>query len=122
MIELLRAAWALIVDNYQDELEDPIGHHQREKAKLRQLSAPTVENLFAAHDAYVAEIRKRRAESPWKGPFDSRELDDMFIVSDSQGLFVIRSSDDAKSEHLTEALNLYLGYTPSGEDVLKGLA
>lgn len=114
MDKLLRAAWALIVDNYQDELEDPIGHHQREKAKLRQLSAPTVEKLFAAHDAYVTEIRRRRAESSWRGPFKLRDG----AVWDTTGSGVLYGSPEF-CDNIAAALNAFYGYGPNGEDLVK---
>ena len=129
--ELMRTVRTLEVDDYQDSLEDPIGHHERAKAGFKRLSRNSVEKLFSLRAATVAEYRKRRAESPWKGPFfaqrgartgeEGPEWNGMWEVADRQIEWVCERSECDEAETIAAALNAYYGYDAQGNDVLEGL-
>lgn len=69
-----------------------------------------------ALSATVAEYRKRRAESPWKGPFKSR---DGAVWNTTGGGLLFGSPVFCDS--IASALNVYYGYDAQGNDVLEGL-
>lgn len=89
--------------------------------ELTDRFSESLDTLEIKLTATVAEYRKRRAESPWKGPFRAIEGTPGLCDSRKSLLILTERHEYTHLAVYAAALNAYYGYGAQGNDMLEGI-